>query len=145
MFFGGCDLSKWRSLGPPPGRCRRRRASTFRVAPGTGLQTVGVTGAGDAPQVKLTSPSGATFDVQLDGTTAFKGALAIRQLVTRHTVVQNADAAPGTRSVQALPGSTPITNVQVAQVLPRPRIAVAVRGRGARGIPRYRIAPQPWD
>ncbi len=146
VFFDGCDLSKWQSLGPPGSGARASAAgggSSFRVAPGTRMAVVGITGAGDAPRVQLTSPSGRPIVAQLDGTSLVDGALAIRQSVTHHTVVQIPNAQAGTWSLAALPGSAPITDVQTAHLLPRPKIHVSVSGRGGRRVLHYRVTRQP--
>jgi len=146
VFFDGCDLSKWQSLGPPSSGARASAAgggSSFRVALGTRMAVVGITGAGDAPSVQLTSPSGRTITAQLDGTSLVDGALAIRQSVTHHTEIQIPNAQAGTWTLAALPGSTPITGVQTAHLLPRPRIHVSVSGRGGRRVLHYRVTQQP--
>jgi streptogramin lyase len=147
LFFDGCSLSSYQSLGtggPPAGAAEASAGAasySFSIPAGEQTAVVALRGQGGAPTVTLTGPGGRTIDTAVNAAT--KTQLVLRQDSSATTVVEIRGVKTGQWTIAPDPGSVPLAGAYTAQELPAPKITARVSGRGARRVLHYRIAPQP--
>lgn len=139
--FLGCSLSDYRPLG--------RRVVANGAQAGTNSFTLPkdattgilfIEGAGGAPRVKLTSPSGKV----LDFTNATAKTIALPgegQIDDAHdrTVVIYGKAEAGKWTVTPAPGSPTISRIQIKKILPDPKVTGKVSGKGTSRTLSYNV------
>jgi hypothetical protein len=143
-LFTGCDLSKYKPLG-------KRNVITGAQAGGTGFTVpsapegllLSLEGAGDAPRVRLRSPSGKEYDF----TNAGEGVTlsdAYGQVVESEdrTVVIFGKVEPGQWTAIPAEGSPAVNRVEFSRVLPEPKVSGKVSGKGASRVLSYSAPKQ---
>ena len=143
-LFTGCDLSQYKPLGKRNvirGAQAGGTAFTVPAAP-KGL-LLSLEGAGDAPRVKLRSPSGKEYDF----TNADEGVMlpdAYGQVVKSEdrTVVLLGAVEPGQWTAIPADGSVGVNRIEFSRVLPKPKITGSVSGKGASRVLSYNVGAQ---
>lgn len=117
-------------------------ALRFAIPKGAGLSLLSIEGAGGAPRVRLRSPGGKVFDFT-GATQTARFDDAVGQIVAKggRTVVFLRNAQPGMWTAESATGSPSIARVQLAKVLPKPKVSRKVSGLGASRLLKYSIAP----
>jgi hypothetical protein len=145
---GSCDLSpfvvKPVSVASVAGRAGRTRVAEVATAGGAPFEDIAVTGAGAAPSVVLTSPSGkAVVPVAFGPGAADAPAVALPVARTSTTYVMVRNPGAGVWKVSAAPGSSVITQVRQARGYPPPKLHARVSGRGATRRLAYSVTTHP--
>jgi len=145
-LFTGCDLSSWKSL---PARVRAAQdggAASFVVPEGKRGMGWAFEGAGDAPRVRLRSPSGKVYDFgdAVDGKEV-QGVYGVVVEDEDRSIVLIGKPEAGRWTAEALPGSPAIARIEQSDILPPVRVKGQVGGLGSSRVLRYdvpRIAGQ---
>jgi len=130
----GCKWSRFKLDVRPRARAAQTSGtSTIEVKAGEPSPAVQYTGAGAAPRIRVSGPSGTleSTDKGLDYTP--DGVIRIiryEEEGTTVTVVGLQDAKPGTYKVETLPGSASITQVMTAADVPAAKVSGKVSGTG---------------
>ncbi len=140
----GCDLSAYKPLGKRNFlRGAQAGATGFTVPAAAGGLVLSIEGAGDAPHVKLRSPSGKEYDftaategVSVDG--------AYGEILEQEdrTIVILAKPEAGQWMAEPAEGSVPVNRVEFSRILPQPKIKGSVSGRGSSKVLSYSVAAQ---
>jgi hypothetical protein len=141
--FLGCDLKYYRPLDRRiVASGAQADASRFTIPKGAGLSLLSIEGAGGAPRVRLRSPGGKVFDFT-GATQTARFDDAVGQIVAKEgrTVVFLRNAQAGNWTAESATGSPSIARVQLAKVLPKPKVSGKVSGMGASRLLKYSIAP----
>jgi streptogramin lyase len=147
LFFDGCSLSSYQSLGaggPPSAAAAASGAAAsygFSIPASEQTAVIALRGQGGAPTVTLTGPDGRTIDTAVNSATATQ--LVLRQDSSGTTIVEIRGAKTGQWSIVPDPGSVPLAGAYTAHELPPPKITARVSGRGDQRVLHYRIVPQP--
>jgi hypothetical protein len=137
----GCDL------GPVRGRASLQAgARTVQMPGGLPRALIQVTGAGAAPYVRVTDPSGTALVI--DASTPEDGAVAGSMLGFRadaenRTYVLIEPPRAGAYKVEALEGSVPVASVESALGLAEPKVKASVKRKGKRLLLRYTVRKIP--
>ena len=140
--FLGCDLSDYKPLG--------RRVVANGAQAGTNSFTLPkdattgilfIEGAGGAPRVKLTSPTGKVLDFT-NATAKTLAAPGEGQIDEAHdrTVVIYGRAEAGKWTVTPAPGSPTISRIRIKRILPQPKVTGKVAGKGSSRTLTYYVA-----
>ena len=141
-LFTGCNLRPWEVVDAPFRRGTRQAGSTntFTIGEGGDHVPLRFQGAGDVPDVILTSPSGQVVDFNaLDPTQVIDG---------KHfgAAVENTDRAvvfldkpeQGTWTVATPPGSAPLLRIETTTMLPDVKVTgKIVKGAGPSRMLKY--------
>jgi hypothetical protein len=136
LIAGTCDLSPWQVSSLAARSALAARSVVVR--PGTHGMLLAAQGTAAAPAIELRGPHGQRLLTPTDPNRALRtpAAVAFCNVATRTTYVLIADPAPGTWTLTPR-GSTPISAVRRADVLPIPRIRATAHG----DVLRYAVAP----
>jgi hypothetical protein len=140
----GHDVTSQFTQGVPTGAGDRRTAhaaaaTSFTVRGHPSALDIRATGAGGAPSVVLTSPSGAQIVPSTSG-----GAFAVPNPAADTTFVGVLRPARGRWSVQAAPDSTvPLAGVGFAVAEAAPKVHARLAGHGSVKTVRYRVSLAP--
>jgi hypothetical protein len=144
-LFTGCDIGSYRTVtrtATPRGVGKGGYA--FTVPANAGATLFSIEGAGGTPLVRVHSPTGQTFDVTdaLDKGKSFGSAAWGKVLRSENrTVIVVGDPAAGTWTAEPADGSPRVVRVRQAPVLPKPKVAGRVTGRGKRRTLSYNVTP----
>ncbi|MCW2973595.1 MAG: domain containing protein, partial [Thermoleophilia bacterium] len=146
---GACDIGAWEKKVSSTGqrsRAGRSIGSTIAVdlPPKLPVAKFAVGGAGAAPRVALIGPDGTRIDAPVGG----------RGIVSSGHVIYPDPTAPvlyvtvvrpagGTWRIVELDGSSPLTDVRVAEGLPTPKVTARVGGMGSARSLTYTVRPIP--
>jgi hypothetical protein len=140
----GCSLSKYKPLGKR-NFLRGAQAGTtgFTVPQAEDGLLLSIEGAGDAPRVKLRSPSGKEYDFTgaTNGVTLPDAYGEILEQEDR-TIVLLGKPEPGQWTAEPAEGSPAVNRVEFSRILPKPAIKGSVSGKGSSKVLTYSIAKQ---
>jgi FG-GAP-like repeat len=141
--FLGCDLSDYKPLGRRVyAKGAQAGVNEFTLPKDTTSGLLSIEGAGGAPRVKLTSPSGKVFD--------YTNATApVRLPPTQGQIDEARDrtfvffgrAEAGKWTVTPAAGSPTISRIRVKRILPKPKVSGKVGGKGTSRTLTYNITP----
>jgi hypothetical protein len=130
------EVVRSRGGGPVAHSAQAGVASGFAVPANTTSLSIEVTGAGGVPSVVLVDPAGRQVAPQAFGT-AGASAIAFHVPSKGQEIIGLKAPAAGNWTVQAAPGSVPITSVRTARALPSVEVKGTVRGSGRSRTLRY--------
>jgi hypothetical protein len=140
-LFVGCDLSDWKTVVAAPASAQAEGSKVVRVVRGEKALAVAVDGDTAAPKVVLRGPDGTVIDVSGEAESAkVKNGLGARSDEERRTFFLVGKPATGRWTIEPATGSARIIKVLRSQVLPKPKVAVKVRGRGAKRVLSWNVA-----
>lgn len=143
--FLGCDLGAYtplRALRIGPTAQTAQAIQSFRLD-GDGV-LLSFEGAGAAPKVKLTSPTGKVYDfLDIDGAKAVEGAMASHLSTEDRTVVILPKPEKGAWRVETAPGAAEIARIQTSSILPKPEASAKVTGKGTERTLIYSVKKIP--
>ena len=140
----GCDLSAYKPLKKRSFiRGAQAGAASFTVPQAADGLLLSIEGAGDAPRVKLRSPSGKEYDFTnaTDGVTLPDAYGEILEQEDR-TIVVLGKPEPGRWTAEPAEGSPAVNRVEFSRILPKPAIKASVSGKGSSKVLTYSIAAQ---
>ena len=128
--FKGCDVGDWHT--PPADTAQAGRAPGVTLDSGLLGAVIGVQGDGAPPRVALTGPDGSKLaaPAAAEGIVRGDGYAFVHVPADETTYVLVAHPQAGRWTVQAQPGSAPVTGVRYADILPQPEVHASVAGRG---------------
>ncbi len=130
--FIGCDLGAYtplRALRVGPTAQTAQALQTFKLD-GDGV-SMSFEGAGEAPRVKLTSPSGKVYDYTTFDQAGYVDDSMGSYLPTEdRTVVIMPRPEKGMWQLETAPGMPEVARIQVASILPKPEVKAKVTGKG---------------
>jgi hypothetical protein len=148
-LFTGCDIGRYYSLGHGRVVTRGKLAgsTSYDIPAKSGPTLLSIEGAGDAPLVKLHSPSGKVLDfTDATGDTGKElpngeGWGTVIDAEDRTVVILPPPEA-GTWTVETAEGSPAVSRVQQAAILPPAKLKAHVSGQGAHRVLSYEIPKQ---
>jgi hypothetical protein len=136
----GCSVSGYRATASAA-QVGAQRSVTFKAGLPAGI--VGVIGQDGPPHVALVGPDGTRVEPQPSAPVNDGKAFAFQTVAQRLTWFAVKAPKPGVWKIVPEADSTPIVSVRQAEGLPRPQVSAGVRrGKGARRVLSYKIAPQ---
>ncbi len=148
-LFTGCDIGRYYSLGR--GRVvthgKLADSTSYDIPAKSGPTLLSIEGAGDAPLVKLHSPSGKVLDfTDATGDTGKElpngaGWGTVIDAEDRTVVILPPPEA-GTWTVETAEGSPAVSRVQQATILPPAKLKAHVSGHGTHRVLSYEIPKQ---
>lgn len=140
LFAESCDISRFRSLNKFAKSSAAGGEQTFKWGPDKPSGLVAVTGNGAPPAFTLTGPGGRT--IHATGTEKLPDHVVINRALDNTTYLFVRTPIAGTWKVTPDAGNA-VTNVQVADGLPAPKVSGKVVGHGRDRVLAYELAPQP--
>ncbi len=148
LYWSGCSVGPYKEqINASASGKRRARAAgavhTFTVPKGLPGTAVTVAGRGAPPKVTLLGPKGERYTTPA-GNKAVKapGYWLIKDVRNNTTSIAIFKPTPGRWRMVVDDDSVPVTSIQKADGLKKPRIKVRLTGRGHRRVLRYRVAPR---
>jgi hypothetical protein len=143
--FDGCRWSPFVDTGVFPARDARTAAAgasiPVTIKRGAASRAISLDGVGGAPEVRVQTPDGKLLTSSAASGLALSPAVRIlRSEKMNVTVVGLVHPAPGTYSIELLPGSPTVKMMSDASDQPPARVSATVRGSGARRTLSYDVA-----
>jgi len=142
--FDGCRWSPFVDTHVHPAYDARAATAgapiPVRIKRGAASRAIELDGVGGAPEVRVQTPGGKILQSPSVSGLALSPAIRIMRSEKLHTtVVGLVHPAPGTYTIQLLPGSPAIKKMSQAEDQPKARISASVRGTGARRTLSYTV------
>ncbi|UUY03910.1 hypothetical protein LRS13_25220 [Svornostia abyssi] len=135
----GCKWSRFREVNVRA-RAAAGGAYSVRVERGDASRAINLTGATEAPRVRVTGPAGVTVDTPAGSGYDVKGAVRVlRSEDQKLTSVGLQGPPPGTYTITPLDGSPAATSIEEAEDQPDAEIAARVTADGLQRTLRYDI------
>lgn len=145
-LFTGCDIGHYYTLPHITASDAQAGSTSFRIPPGTGPTLISLEGAGQAPRVRLRSPSGQVLDFTdatvPGGKRLPSGQWGIVLASEDRTVVILPRPQAGLWTADVAPGSADVVRVRRAPILPPVAFKAHGSGRGIHRALSYTIAPE---
>lgn len=142
----GCDLAPYETLGaggPPTSSRVHSAANSFTVPKGEKVAAVLFHGSGAPPAVILHGPNGRVIDASGTSPVVNGTELVLHLTGANETEVEIAGNNAGTWTIDAAPGSAPISSVATSHQIPAPKVTGHVTGHGAFRFLHYSLSNIP--
>lgn len=140
VMGSSCDVGPYRATKSSIAAAGDLATVHLARAPAVALK---VTGLGRPPNVSVTGPNGEQIVANAAGQLKRGKYYYLEDPQTNATSVMIVDPAPGTWTIRALPGSSPIVNVSQAPVSPDPLAVGQVYGSGSNRVFAYEAETAP--